>query len=444
MDTFVITGGKKLSGEVTLGGAKNVALKVLIAALLTDEPLVIHNLPLLRDVFSLLEVLKSLGVTYTLTGHTLTIQNGHLKGSAVPLEAGARLRTSSMVLGPLLARYHEAKIPNPGGCRLGARPIDRHVEALRLMGATIDYNSKDGYFYGKADTLRGATIEFAKNTHTGTETLILAAVLARGTTVLKNAAEEVEVDELISLLNEMGAHIRRSNGREITIGGVTSLHGATHTIMPDRNEEVTFAIAAAVTGGRIVVRDSQRATLSKFLEAFTQAGGRYEAVGTKTAYWIEVTPKPTHITTGPYPGFMTDWQAPWAVFMAKATGSSTIHETVFENRFSYVAELEKMGANISFFAPSVADPGVFYNFNWNDRIEGFHQAIKIDGPTKLHNAVVEIHDLRAGATLILAALAAAGVSYVHGAEHVDRGYEKIEERLTRLGANIKRIKEEKL
>ena len=442
MDTFVITGGKPLKGNVTLGGAKNVALKVLIASLLTDDELIIRNVPLLRDVFSLLEVLKVLGVTCSLDNHTLKIQNGQGKDSAVPLEAGARLRTSSMVLGPLLARRREAKIPNPGGCRLGARPIDRHIEALRRMGASIEYHSRDGYFYAKAQKLTGTTIEFPKNTHTGTETILLAAVLAQGTTVLKNAAEEVEVDELIALLNSMGARIVRSGPREITIAGVTSLHGATHTIMPDRNEEVTFAIAAAITGGRIVVHDSQRATLSAFLDMFTRAGGKYEAISdTATAYWMDAAPKPTDIVTAPHPGFMTDWQAPWALFMTQATGTSSIHETVFESRFSYVAELEKLGAAIGFFSPEVTDPQTFYNFNWNDRIEGFHQAIKIDGPAKLHNGVVDIHDLRAGATLILAALAASGESYVHGAEHVDRGYEKIEERLTQLGASIKRLKE---
>lgn len=443
MDTFVITGGNPLVGEVTLGGAKNVALKVLIASLLTDDKLVIDNVPLLADVFSLLEVLKGLGVSYDLQGHRLTIQHASPKNLTVPLEAGARLRTSSMVLGPLLARFHEAKIPNPGGCRLGARPIDRHVEALRLMGATIQYNSDDGYFYAKAEKLSGTVIEFPKNTHTGTETLLLAAVLAKGTTVLKNAAEEVEVSELIDLLNSMGGRIRRSAPREITIVGVEKLHGATHTIMPDRNEEVTFALAAAMTGGRIVVHGSQRDTLGAFLQKFKQANGVYEIIDdTTTAYSIQGKPKATDVTTEHHPGFMTDWQAPWAVFMTQAVGSSTIHETIFESRFSYVGELKKMGARISFFAPDVSTPQSFYNFNWNDRIEGHHQAIKIEGPTLLHNAVVDIHDLRAGATLILAALAASGVSYIHGAEHVDRGYEKIEERLVRLGAKIQRLKKE--
>ncbi len=443
MDTFVIQGGKPLSGEITLGGAKNVALKVLIASLLTDEELVIENLPLLADVFSLLEVLKSLGVTHEITDHTVRIQNGHLSNSTVPLEVGARLRASSMVLGPLLARYKQATIPNPGGCRLGARPIDRHVNALREMGAVIDYDSDDGFFHAKTDGLTGATITFPKNTHTGTETLLLAAVLAKGMTVLKNAAEEVEVDELITLLNEMGANIKRTALREITIVGVTKLHGTTYAIMPDRNEEVTFALAAAMTRGRVVVRGSRRTVLKDFLDKFTQAGGKYEAVDdTTTAYSLGTTPTATDVVTIPHPGFMTDWQAPWAAFMTQAAGQSTIHETVFESRFSYVGELKKMGAQIDFFDPPVTDPSAFYNFNWADRVEDYHQAIRITGPSKLHNAVVDIHDLRAGATLILAALAANGESYIHGAEQVDRGYEKIEDRLTKLGAQIRREKEE--
>lgn len=443
MDKFIITGGIPLKGEVTISGAKNVALKLLVAALLTDEEITITNLPLLSDVFALLDVLGSLGVRHRLDGHTLTIQNGHVKNTTVPLDIGARLRTSSMVIGPMLARYHTAKIPNPGGCRLGARPIDRHIEALRLMGATIQYHSEDGYFYCEADGLQGATIEFPKNTHTGTETLILAAVLAKGTTVLKNAAEEIEVDELIALLQSMGAHIRRTGRREITIQGVQKLHGANFEIQSDRNEEVTFALAAAITQGDITVHRSRRNTLTPFLEKFTRAGGQFEAIDdTTTRYFIHGKPKPTDIATTIHPGFMTDWQAPWAVFMTQASGASTIHETVFESRFSYVEELRKMGASIEFFAPHVTDPTSYYNFNWEDRVEGFHQAIRIHGPTKLHNAVVEIHDLRAGATVILAALVATGESFVHGVFQVDRGYEQFEIRLKALGADVTRVKEE--
>ncbi|OGG31615.1 UDP-N-acetylglucosamine 1-carboxyvinyltransferase [Candidatus Gottesmanbacteria bacterium RIFCSPLOWO2_01_FULL_46_9] len=444
MDKFIVTGGTPLHGEITVGGAKNVALKVLVAALLTDEELIIHNLPLLRDVFFMLEVLESLGVVHRLNGHTLVIQNKGTKHPTVPLEVGARLRTSSMVIGPLLARFGKAKIPNPGGCRLGARPIDRHIEALKRMGAEIKYSSDDGYFYGHAhDGLHGATIEFSKNTHTGTETLILAAVLARGTTILKNAAEEIEIDELIGLLNAMGGKIKRTKKREITIEGVSRLGGTEYSIMPDRNEEVTFALAAAITHGDIIVRNSQRSALAAFFEKFTQAGALYEGVdGNSTRYYAGGNMHATDVVTLPHPGFMTDWQAPWAVFMTQVKGTSTIHETVFESRFSYVQELAKMGARIEFFDPPVDKPEAYYNFNWSDRISGYHQGVRIHGPTKLHNAVLEIDDLRAGATLILAALVATGESYIHGVEQVDRGYEDIESRLKGIGAHIDRIKED--
>jgi UDP-N-acetylglucosamine 1-carboxyvinyltransferase len=443
MDTFVVKGGTSLRGEIQVGGAKNVALKVLVAALLTDDEITIHNVPLLRDVFFMLDVIKSLGVNHTLHDHTLVMKNSGIVSSTVPLEVGARLRTSSMVLGPLLARLGEAKIPNPGGCRLGARPIDRHVEALKLMGAHVTYDSDDGYFYAKTAKLTGATIHFEKNTHTGTETIILAAVLASGTTVLQNAAEEVEIDELIVLLNSMGARIKRTKTREITIIGVESLHGTTYSIMPDRNEEITFAIASAITGGDVIVKHSQRHTLPAFLEKYQLAGGEYEAIDEMTTrYFIKGEIKPTDVVTTPYPGFMTDWQAPWAVLMTQAAGISTIHETVFESRFSYVGELKKMGAHIDFFHPVIENPEQFYNFNWSDRVDGYYQAIRIHGKSKLHNAILDINDLRAGATLILAALVADGESVIHGVEQVDRGYENIESRLQNLGATISRVKEE--
>jgi UDP-N-acetylglucosamine 1-carboxyvinyltransferase len=443
MEKFLITGGRPLRGEVTIGGAKNVALKVLVASLLTDEPLVIHNVPLLTDVFFMLDVLACLGVTYTLHGHTMTIKHAHMKNCSVPLEVGARLRTSSMVVGPMLARFKEAKIPNPGGCRLGARPIDRHMMALESMGAHIEYHSEDGYFYLHTKKLHGATITFPKNTHTGTETLILAAVLADGTTVLKNAAEEVEVDGLITFLCSMGAKIKRTASREITIIGVPKLHGAEYSVMPDRNEEVTFAIAAAITRGDIIVKQSQRSTLNEFLDVYTKAGATYEAIDHETTrYTFGDIPKATDIVTLPHPGFMTDWQAPWAVFMTQANGVSTIHETIFESRFSYVSELKKMGADIEFFDPPVEKPEAFYNFNWKDRVNGYHQGIRIKGPATLHSAVLEINDLRAGATVILAALVAHGESVIHGVEQVDRGYEQIEHRLSALGATMKRVKED--
>lgn len=446
MDTFIITGGIPLQGEVILGGAKNVALKVLVASLLTDEELVIENVPEIRDVQFMVEVLESLGVHIERNGSTVIAKNKHTDQQRVPLGLGARLRTSSMVIGPLLARYGSAMIPNPGGCRIGARPIDRHITALGQMGAVIEYRSGDGYFYATAPQgLSGISFEFAKNSHTGTETMLLASVLAKGITIIKGAAEEVEVDELIAVLNAMGGKISRSDTREITIDGVSALHGTRYRIMPDRNEEVTFAVASAVTGGSITVVGSQRPHLTAFLDAFTKAGGVYEEIDrTRTRYSRGPQLRAVDIETKPHPGFMTDWQAPWAVLMTQAEGTAIIHETVFENRFGYAGELKKMGAHIETYDPQVSDPTGFYNFNWEDHQDGDHHAIRIQGPTKLHNAILTMQDLRAGATLVLAALAAEGQSVLHGVEHIDRGYEKIEERLRTLGAQIERQKEEEL
>lgn len=443
MDTFIIRGGTPLTGEIRVGGAKNVALKILIASLLTDEEIVIHNVPHLKDVFSLIDVLKSLGVHAEFTKHDLWIKNGTMaENPLVPLDIGARLRTSSMVLGPLLARYGSATVPNPGGCRLGARPIDRHIEGLKDMGARIEYNSEDGFFHASAAKLHGATIRFPKNTHTGTETILLAAVLAEGQTVIENAAEEIEVDDLITCLNLMGAQISRVGSRTIEITGVRKLHGVEYTIMPDRNEEVTFAIAAAITGGDVVVSGSQPKYLGSFLEVFTRAGGMYEVLDTThTRYRQNGIITATDIVTLPHPGFMTDWQAPWAVFMTQAEGVSTIHETVFESRFSYVSELKKMGADVEFYDPAVTDPPAFYNFNWEDRKEGYHQGIRIKGPTQLHDGVLSVDDIRAGASLVLAALTASGESYLHNVGLIDRGYEDLEGRLSQVGGSIKRKKE---
>ncbi len=351
MDKFIITGGVPLKGEIAVAGAKNVALKILVASLLTDEEMVIRNVPDIRDVALMLEVLGALGVRYRREGHTIHVTHNHIRNAKVPLDVAAHLRTSSMVLGPLLARYGAGTTPNPGGCRLGARPIDRHVSALKDMGADITYHSDDGYFYAKTKELHGATIRFPKNTHTGTETILLAAVLARGQTILENAAEEVEIDDLIACLNTMGARILRTHPRTIVIDGVPSLHGTEYSIMPDRNEEVTFAIAAIMTGGDIVIKNSSRANLDAFLSHFD---GHYQSIdNTTTRYFSDGQIHATNIVTGPHPGFMTDWQAPWAVLMTQARGMSTIHETVFESRFSYVSELKKMGAHIEFFDPAV-------------------------------------------------------------------------------------------
>jgi UDP-N-acetylglucosamine 1-carboxyvinyltransferase len=443
MEKFVIEGGTPLVGEITNQGAKNVALKMSVAALLTDDPVILHNVPKIRDIFMMLEVLKALGVDAKWQDHSIELTHTKKGMTQVPLDVGARLRTSSLVLGPLLARFGSAMIPNPGGCRLGARPIDRHVKGLIAMGATIDYDSADGYFHATSKGLHGTTVTFEKNTHTGTETIILAAVLASGKTIIENAAQEIEIDDLIGFLHAMGANVRRTKPNEIVIEGVAKLHGTEYRIMPDRNEEVTWAIAAAVTRGNIIVHDSVPKHLSVFYDAFIKAGGIVESIDEKTTrYTVGQQIKAVDVTTLPHPGFMTDWQAPWAVFMTQAKGISTVHETVFESRFSYVKQLQKMGAKIEFFEPEVENPEALYNFNWQDKVEGSMQAIKITGPRKLHNGVVDIDDIRAGASVIIAAMAAEGESFVYRAETVDRGYEAIEERLRNLGGKIIRERED--
>lgn len=437
MEKFLVKGGKKLHGRIAVSGSKNIATKLLVSSLLTDEEVVIENVPRISDFEVLLEIVKDLGVKASFKDRTVTVHAGHISDYEIPLEAGAQIRPSSMLIAPLLARLGKVLIPNPGGCRIGARPIDRTIEGLTKMGASIRYVSEDGYFHAQTDGLVGATYEFEKNTHTGTETLIIAAVLARGRTILKNAAEEPEVDELIRFLVSMGAHITRS-GRTITIDGVRRLSGTRFTVTPDRNEVITFAIAAYVTGGDVTVVNASPDDIAAFLAKVAEAGGRWEEVKSGGIRFYDGYLKAVDATTMPYPGFMTDWQGPWAVLMTQANGISIIHETVYENRFSYVEELRKMGADIKLFNPKIINPKTFYNFNYEDNKPEYKHAAKILGPVRLHNAAIDISDLRAGATLVLAALFATGESIIFGIEHLDRGYEKFEKRLKTLGAKIRR------
>lgn len=441
MSAFVISGGKPLKGELEISGSKNVALKAIVAGLLTDEELVLENVPDISDLSLMEEIAQKLGVKINRLGKTLKIKASDIKSVKVPLEMGARLRTSSMFVSPLLARLGQAVIPNPGGCRIGARPIDRHIEGFKEMGARIRYNVRDGYFYAESKKLQGTTYRFSKNTHTGTETLIIAAVLARGKTVLENAACEPEIDDLIKLLNTMGAKIKRVKPRIVIIEGVERLHGAKFKIMPDRNEAATFAIAALATKGNLFLKNVQSEVLKPFLEKVTEAGGGWTRQDSGIRFFWKGDLSSTNVVTSPYPGFMTDWQAPWALLMTQAKGASIIHETIYENRFQYVEELQKMGAKIELFNPKVKNPVNYYNFNWGDNKPEYFHAAKIHGPTRLHNAVLQISDLRAGATLVLAALAARGESYLSGGEHIDRGYESFEARLRSLGAKISRFKE---
>ncbi len=439
MDKFVIKGGKPLHGETNVSGAKNVALKALIAACLTDEEVIINNIPFISDFMTMVDIIRDLGGNINLDNHTARIQIKKFKKNEISLDVAARIRTSSMFLAPLLVRTGEAIVPNPGGCRLGARPIDRIIEGLNKMGAHIVYRSEDGYFHAKSQSLHGTTYRFKKNTHTGTETLIIAAVLAEGKTILENAAAEPEIDELIDLLNNMGAKIKRTGSRTIEINGVEKLHGTTHTICPDRNEIITMAIAAFVTKGDIFIKDIESNHINEFLEKVQDAGGGFEEKDQGVRFFYKQPFRAVDVVTSFYPGFMTDWQAPWAVLMTQANGISVIHETVFEDKFGYISDLKKMGANTRLFNPLVDDPEKVYNFNRADDHPDYFHAVKIKGPTKLHNAVSTMVDLRAGAAIVLAALAAKGTSTIFGIEKLDRGYESFEKRLLSLGANIKRV-----
>lgn len=310
------------------------------------------------------------------------------------------------------------------------------------MGASIEYRSDDGYFHAIADGLHGTDYLFEKSTHTGTETMIIAAVLAKGKTTLRNAAAEPEIDELIELLNSMGAKIERTTERTIEIEGVEKLHGTEFRIGDDRNEIVTLAIAAIVTKGDIFITDAKKQGLVEFLEKLDEVGGGYEIKENGIRFYYKGELVPTDVITRPYPGFMTDWQAPWAVLMTQATGESVLHEAVFENRFGYVKELRKMGADIVLFNPEVEDPSSFYNFNLDDDKNGNFHAARITGPSTLHNAVVSISDLRAGASLVIAALAATGETTIHGVHLIKRGYEGFDKRLASLGAQIRSIEEQ--
>lgn len=440
MEKFIINGGKKLHGRIAVSGSKNVATKLVVASLLTKEEVVIENVPKILDLEILLEIVEGLGAKVSFVEHTIQIDPRHITDYEIPLEAGARIRSSSMLMAPMLARFGKALVPNPGGCRIGARPIDRSIEALERMGTSISYVSADGYFHMHTKGLRGTTYTFEKNTHTGTETVLIAAVLAKGKTVLRNAAEEPEVDDLINFLNSMGARIKRER-RTITIDGVTQLHGTKYSIMPDRNEIVTFAIAGIITGGNVTIVNANKDLVRDFLAKLKESGGKYEKIDRGLRFY-DGNLQSTDVVTSNHPGFMTDWQGPWGVLMTQAEGISTIHETVYEDRFGYVAELMKMGAKIKLFNPKVDNPKKFYNFNVADDKKEYRHGALITGPTKLHNAIVNISDLRAGATLVLAALAAHGETTIFGIEHIDRGYEHFEEGLASLGADIERVKEE--
>ncbi|MDQ7006430.1 MAG: UDP-N-acetylglucosamine 1-carboxyvinyltransferase [Acidobacteriota bacterium] len=416
MDRLRIEGGRALSGSVRISGAKNAALPCLAASLLTGGEVRLDNVPDVWDVDSLIRLLGRLGTRCERLGrHRWALATEQIGTFEAPYELVRKMRASVLVLGPLLARHGRARVSLPGGCAIGARPIDRHLTGLERLGAEI--RLEHGYVEAVCPRLTGARIHFDEVTVTGTENLMMAACLARGTTVLENAAREPEVVDLARLLTAMGARIEGAGSDTIEIEGVDALGGAEHRVVPDRIEAGTYLVAAAITGGRVTLEDVEPAHLEAVTSHLGEVGLRLE-VGDG---WIRIgNGRPLRardMETQPYPGFPTDLQAQYMVLMSQAGGSSRIRETIFEQRFMHVPELRRMGASIE-LAGNLAT---------------------VEGPTPLTGAEVTASDLRASACLVLAGLAARGETLVHRVYHLDRGYERIEEKLAALGARIERL-----
>ncbi len=407
----------RLRGEVKISGSKNAVLPAIAASLLTQDKVRLSNIPLVKDVFSMLTLMKELGSDYDLNKNALTIQVKNILSEEASYELVRVMRASILVLGPLLARYGKAIVALPGGCAIGSRPIDLHIAGLQKLGASITL--EHGYIKAEAERLQGADIQFEKKTVTGTENLVMAASLARGETVLRNCAREPEVSNLCELLVKMGAKIEGIGKEVIRVKGAEELGGAVHEIIPDRIEAGTFLVAGALTQGDITLTDIQPVHLITIIEKLRYSGAVIETIKDDVLRVIgspEI--RPQDITTSPYPGFPTDMQAQFMVLMTQALGTSIITETIFDRRFSHVNELLRLGANIE--------------------VSGDTALVK--GKTPLSGAEVIATDLRASASLILAGLIAGGETNVNEVEHIDRGYEAIEEKLKSLGARIERIK----
>ena len=417
MDKLIITGGRKLCGNVRISGAKNAALPVLMAALLTKEPLHVRNVPHLHDITTTMELLGRMGVGLEIDEKlNITADSSTLTSVIAPYELVKTMRASILVLGPLLAHYGKAEVSLPGGCAIGSRPVNLHIKGLEAMGAEI--RIEEGYIKASAARLRGARIFMDVVSVTGTENIMMAATLAEGTTVIENAAREPEVVDLADCLNSMGAKISGAGTDEIIIEGVDALHGADHAVIPDRIETGTYLVAAAITGGEITVLDTRPHLLDAVIEKLRQAGADIE-VGED---WIRLKThnrrmRAVDIRTAPYPAFPTDMQAQFMVLNCVAEGTGTITETIFENRFMHVQELQRMGANID--------------------LKGNTAIIK--GTEHLQGAPVMATDLRASASLALAGLVSESETVIDRIYHIDRGYEGIEEKLARLGASIRRV-----
>jgi UDP-N-acetylglucosamine 1-carboxyvinyltransferase len=422
MDRIAITGGARLNGEIAISGAKNSAIKLMVASLLTDEPLRLTNMPRLADTRFLGQLLRRLGVEVTESdgddGAQTVLHAPEVTSALAPYDLVRQMRASFNVLGPLLARTGHAKVSLPGGCSIGARPVDLHLKAMEALGAHIDLH--EGYVYAQAPRgLKGAEIDFPIVSVGATEHAMLAAVLARGTTVIKNAACEPELDDLAQCLNAMGAKVEGAGTSTITITGVDRLHGASHAVIPDRIETGTYAVAAAMAGGEVRLTRTRADFIQALLDKIEEAGA--EVIPNNDGVTIRrngARLKAVDIETGVYPGLATDLQAQFMALMTMADGESVIRETIFENRFMHVPELARLGADIS--------------------IQGGEARVR--GVASLDGAQVMATDLRASVSLVIAALAARGETVVNRVYHLDRGFERLEEKLGACGADVRRLR----
>ncbi|MBI1195306.1 MAG: UDP-N-acetylglucosamine 1-carboxyvinyltransferase [Gammaproteobacteria bacterium] len=417
MDKLRITGGAPLTGSIRISGAKNAALPIMVAALLTDEPLVVSNVPHLNDVTTTMELMGRMGVELMIDeSMNIEINAAPIREFVAPYDLVKTMRASILVLGPLLAKHGQAMVSLPGGCAIGTRPVDLHIRALQAMGAEIEVEG--GYIRARTDGLKGAQLCMDMITVTGTENVMMAATLAEGRTIIENAAREPEVVDLAECLISMGANIEGAGTDTIVVDGVERLHGTHHRVLPDRIETGTYLVAALITGGKVVLRDTRPDLLDAVLAKLRESGAEIET----GEDWISLDmtgrrPRAVDIRTAPYPAFPTDMQAQFAVLNAISNGVGKITETVFENRFMHVPELQRMGSNLS--------------------LEG--NTVIVRGVDRLHGAPVMATDLRASACLVLAGLVAKGQTLVDRIYHIDRGYECIEEKLATLGANIHRV-----
>ena len=437
MTSFKIIGGTPLKGAVRLGGAKNASFKLMIAAACGEGESRLLNMSKIGDVDVTFKTLEAIGAKCSRPGHnTVYIVGNGLSTDTIPNFAGEKTRAATLFAGLLLNKKGRAIIPLPGGCALGERPLERHLDGFRAMGATVTSNDH-GIEMTATDGLHGTTYRFEKKSHTGTEALIIAATLAKGTTVIENAALEPEIDDLIEFFCKMGSSIKRL-GDSIMIEGVSKLHGATHHVMPDRNEAVSYATMAIATKGDIIVEGAVQAHLTSFLAKLDEIGGKYEVAPYGIRFYYDHPLVATDLVTAPEPGFMTDWQPLWTTMMTQAKGVSQVVEAVTQHRLAFATQLNQMGAKIEYFDPAPPNPSVFYEFNYPE-ITTYPHAVKVTGPTSLHGASMIVPDLRGGATLVMAAIMATGESVIDHIELIDRGYELFDEHLHNLSANIQRI-----